>query len=105
VAAVIFGKRLAPRLGNWNATVAAVVAFAVAVGLAYAFLPTINEVPKDFPAPLLWQFRLASLAIQIALWSAFGLIFGHLAQRLLVPETAQATRRDSPDNRVGSTVN
>lgn len=105
VAAVIFGKRLAPRLGNWNATVAAVVGFGVVVGLAYAFLPTVNEVPKDFPAPLLWQFRVASLAIQITLWSAFGLIFGHLAQRLLAPETAPAVRGGSPDDRVGAPVN
>src|SRR5689334_17341349 len=45
VATVIVGKRLAPRLGNWYATVVAVAGFAVAVGLAYAFLPAVNEVP------------------------------------------------------------
>ncbi|MFD9791244.1 CbtA family protein [Streptomyces sp. NPDC059070] len=90
VAAVILGKRLAPRLGNWNATVAAAGAFLVAVGLAYAFLPAVNEVPKDFPAMLLWQFRLAALAIQLTLWAGFGLLFGHLAERLLVPAPAAA---------------
>ena len=68
VGAVILGRRLAPRLGNWNATVAASVAFIAVVGLAYAFLPSFNEVPKDFPAALLWRFRLAALTIQCTLW-------------------------------------
>ncbi|NWF30398.1 CbtA family protein [Streptomyces sp. PKU-EA00015] len=86
VAAVIFGKRLAPRLGNWNATVAAVAGFVVAIGLAYAFLPSFNEAPEGFPAAVLWQFRLASLAVQLSLWAGFGLVFGHLVERLLVPQ-------------------
>ncbi|GAA1692459.1 CbtA family protein [Streptomyces yatensis] len=85
VGAVILGKRLAPRLGNWNATVAASVAFIVAVGLAYAFLPSFNEVPEGFPATVLWQFRLAALTVQCTLWASFGLVFGHLAERLLAP--------------------
>ncbi|MFB7620990.1 CbtA family protein [Kitasatospora sp. NPDC056181] len=90
VAAVIVGKRLAPRLGNWYATVTAVLGFAVAIGLAYAFLPAVNEVPEDFSATLLWQFRLAALAIQLTLWTSFGLLFGHLAERLLNPKPATA---------------
>ncbi|MFI2190091.1 CbtA family protein [Streptomyces sioyaensis] len=83
VAATILGRRLAPTLGNWNATVAAGAAFVVAVGLAYAFLPAVNEVPADFSATLLWQFRLSAIAIQLVLWTAFGLVFGHLAERVL----------------------
>ncbi|MCP3755276.1 CbtA family protein [Streptomyces sp. TBY4] len=84
-AALILGRRLAPRLGNWNASVAASVAFVVAVGIAYALLPGVNEVPAGFPAALVWQFRLASLAVQAAMWSTFGLAFGFLAERALVP--------------------
>ncbi|MYW41845.1 CbtA family protein [Streptomyces sp. SID161] len=91
VAATILGKRLAPSLGTWWATVVAVAAFAVVIGLAYAFLPVINEVPKDFPAALLWRFRLSALAIQSALWAGFGLLFGELAERLLAPKPAAAT--------------
>lgn len=90
VAAVILGKRLAPRLGNWNATVAAAAAFVVVVGLAFAFLPSFNEVPKDFPATVIWEFRLATLAVQVIFWSLFGLAFGHLAERLLTPGAATA---------------
>ncbi|MFD3656733.1 CbtA family protein [Streptomyces sp. NPDC058620] len=86
VAAVIIGKRLAPRLGNWNASIAAFAGFVLLIGLAYAFLPSFNEVGKDFPATLLWQFRLSTLAIQATLWGCFGLVFGYLTERLLEPE-------------------
>jgi len=89
VATVILGKRLAPRLGNWNATLAAGAFLLLAVGLAYAFLPSFNEVPKDFPGTLLWQFRLAALAVQVTLWTSFGLVFGLLAERALAPRTAE----------------
>ncbi|MGW1031304.1 CbtA family protein [Streptomyces antibioticus] len=85
LAATLLGKRLAPRLGTWYATVAAVAAFALAVGLAYAFLPVVNEVPGDFPATVLWRFRISALAMQTTLWAGFGLVFGELAQRLLHP--------------------
>ncbi|MEO3974318.1 CbtA family protein [Streptomyces sp. CAU 1734] len=97
VAAVILGKRLVPRLGTWWATVAAAAGFVVAVGLAYAFLPSFDEVPKGFPAAVVWEFRLATLAIQVTLWTVFGLVFGQLAERLLtpgarVPEAESASR-------------
>ncbi|MFC5213199.1 CbtA family protein [Streptomyces coerulescens] len=88
VAATILGKRLAPRLGTWYATVAAVAAFALVIGLAYAFLPAVNEVPADFPATVLWRFRLSALAMQVTLWTGFGLVFGELAERLLNPRPA-----------------
>jgi hypothetical protein len=47
-AAVMFGKRLAPRLGTWYATV---TAFVAVIGLAYAFLPVVNEVPGELSIP------------------------------------------------------
>ncbi|MFF2045156.1 CbtA family protein [Kitasatospora sp. NPDC058170] len=90
VAAVIIGKRLAPRLGTWYAAAAAGAGFVLAVGLAYALLPAVNEVPEEFPATLLWQFRLAALTIQLVLWTSFGLVFGELAERALHPRTATA---------------
>ncbi|WP_411103532.1 CbtA family protein [Streptomyces sp. cmx-4-9] len=82
--ALILGRRLAPSLGNWNASTVAGVALVAAIGTAYALLPAVDEVPADFPAALIWQFRLASLAIQTALWATFGLVFGYLAERALV---------------------
>ncbi|MGW7574442.1 CbtA family protein [Streptomyces sp. NPDC054765] len=96
VAATILGRRLAPKLGNWYATVAAAAAFVVAIGLAYAFLPAIDEVPHDFSPTLLWQFRLSAIAIQLVLWSAFGLVFGHLAERVIPARPEAATAEAAP---------
>lgn len=96
VGTVVLGRRLAPRLGNWNATVAAGAFFVLAVGLAYAFLPSFDEVPEEFPATLLWQYRLAALAVQVTLWTAFGLIFGLLAERLLTPAAAEKAAAAHP---------
>lgn len=90
VAAVITGRRLAQRLGHWNATIAAAGGYVVLIGLAYAFLPSFNEVGADFPATLLWEFRLSTLAVQATLWTAFGLVFGVLTERLLLPRTGSA---------------
>ncbi|MFD5886942.1 CbtA family protein [Streptomyces sp. NPDC060334] len=87
VGALILGRRLAPKLGNWNASVVAAFAFLVAIGLSYALLPGINEVPEGFPAALVWQFRLATLALQAVTWATFGLAFGYLAERALAPAT------------------
>ncbi|MFJ6758194.1 CbtA family protein [Streptomyces sp. NPDC091273] len=83
--ALILGRRLAPKLGNWNASLVAGSAFVLVIGVSYAVLPGIDEVPAGFPAALLWDFRLASLAIQTALWTTFGLAFGYLAERALAP--------------------
>ncbi|MER8090782.1 CbtA family protein [Streptomyces sp. NPDC058316] len=102
VAAVILGKRLAPRLGNWNATVTASAAYAVVIGVAYAFLPSFNEVGRDFPATLLWEFRLATLAVQATLWVTFGLVFGHLTERLLVPRADTVATGDGTANRAAA---
>ncbi|MFF9349115.1 CbtA family protein [Streptomyces sp. NPDC014734] len=102
VAAVILGRRLAPRLGNWNATIAAAAGYVVVIGLAYAFLPSFNEVGKDFPATLLWEFRLATLAVQVTLWTVFGVVFGHLTERLLAPGAASAGTSAAASNRTAA---
>lgn len=94
VGATLLGRRLAPKLGNWYATVAAGGAFVVAIGIAYAFLPSFDNVPHGFPGTLLWQFRLSTIAIQLVLWTAFGLIFGHLAERV-VPARQQTTAAEA----------
>ena len=61
------------------------VAYLIAVAAAIFILPPVNEVPADFPATTLWNFRLCSLGIQALLWTSFGLIFGVLAERQLSP--------------------
>ncbi|MCO6005411.1 CbtA family protein [Actinoallomurus purpureus] len=90
IAAVLIGRRLAPRLGNWNAALTAVGVFIALLGVAYLTMPTVQEVPKDFPAVVLWRFRLSSLGIQATLWTALGLLFGPLTERRL-PHRSPAT--------------
>ena len=79
-AATVRGS-LVERLGPWNSTLVAVAGFLAVVAVAYAILPGINEVPADFPATLLWRFRLASLGTQVVVWTTFGVLFGALTER------------------------
>ncbi|MFJ6934709.1 CbtA family protein [Streptomyces sp. NPDC101132] len=91
VGAIILGRRLAPRLGNWNATLAAGAGFVVATGLAFLVLPDNTDAVKpEFPAALLWEFRVASVAVQVVMWVVFGVVFGVLGQRLLAHRTDPA---------------
>lgn len=109
VAAVWLGQWLATRLGNWNAGVLAGAAFVVAIGIVMAVLPSrehlaanlqqfgnqATETPlpltdasativyPGFPADVLFDFRLHSVAAQLILWATIGLTFAPLAERLL----------------------
>ncbi|MGI5167994.1 CbtA family protein [Spirillospora sp. CA-253888] len=80
-AAVVVGRRLAPRLGTWNASVVAAVGFAAVLAVVYRLTPEPDAVADGFPATVLWDFRIASLGVQVALWAALGLLFGHLTER------------------------
>jgi hypothetical protein len=84
VAAARIRRGLLARLGGWNAAIAAGVAFVAVVAAAELVLPAVHETPAGFPADVLWRFRIASLGINAVLWTAIGLGFGLLAERLLV---------------------
>jgi hypothetical protein len=114
--AVWLGRRLRPRLGNWNATLLAAAGFAVAVGVVMALLPPLGHLAANerdygrhatetplplrdpsgrivypgFPADVLFSFRLYSVAAQAVLWGAIGLVFGPLAERVLRPAGGRA---------------
>ena len=83
VLALKLGRWLATRLGGLNAGLAAIGAYVVLIALAQLLLPMINEVPKDFPATVLWNFRVASIGMQVLLWTTIGLVFGALAKRVI----------------------
>jgi predicted cobalt transporter CbtA len=71
------------RAGAFNATIAAAGAYVLIVVLAQLGLPRIDEVPGDFPATVLWNFRVASIGMQLILWATLGLAFGWMAERCL----------------------
>jgi Probable cobalt transporter subunit (CbtA) len=95
VAAVYLGNQLTPKVGVWNATLAAGGAYIVAVAIAMLALPTINETPgpmtddagtivfPGFPAGDLYEFRLYTLGTQVIIWATIGLAGAALLSRLL----------------------
>jgi len=97
VASIGVARRLASQYGIWNAWIAAGVAYFLVMSLAEYALPPINEVPEQFSAAVLWNFRIASLGIQTVLWTTIGVLFGAVAERRLVerrgrPLTSVAVR-------------
>ena len=52
----------------------------VAVGVLFLVLPAAPD-PGEFPAGLLWDFRLSSLGTQLVFWAGLGVIFGLLCER------------------------
>jgi hypothetical protein len=69
------------RLGEWNANLAVAACYIVVVAIAALLLPAVNEVPDEFPAVVLWKFRIASLGAQFIMWATLGVLFGTLTQR------------------------
>jgi hypothetical protein len=58
----------------------------MAVGALFFVLPAAPD-PGEFPAGLLWNFRLSSLGTQLVFWTGLGVTFGLLCER--------ASRRES----------
>jgi Probable cobalt transporter subunit (CbtA) len=114
--AVWLGQRLRARFGTWNASLLAGAAFVVAIGIVMLLLPSFgqpvtgrfaapaSETPlpvtdahgaisyPGFPADVLFYFRLYSVAGQLLLWSAIGLLFAPMADRLLGQSAGTADR-------------
>ncbi len=100
VGALLIAGRLLRRLGVWNASLVGGFLYVVAVGVVMGVLPPVNEVPQDFPATLLWQFRIVSLGGHLVLLGTLGLIFGSLSEQsvsaaMLMRWAGQARRRIS----------
>ncbi|WP_020658653.1 CbtA family protein [Amycolatopsis benzoatilytica] len=109
VVAVLLGKRLAPRLGSWNATLVAGASFVVLSAILMTVLPSLGSLAANaaeygpqasetplplkapggqivypgFPADTLVSFRLYSVLAQVVLWTTIALVFGPLAERVL----------------------
>jgi predicted cobalt transporter CbtA len=71
------------RLATPDRLLAALALYGGIVMMLAALLPAVDEVPADFPASLLWRFRLAALATQALFWLATADLFGRMAERLL----------------------
>jgi predicted cobalt transporter CbtA len=106
VAAVWLARRLVARFGTWNGGLLAGGAYLVVLAAVTVLLPTVDETPQPlrdaagvitypgFPADVLYEFRLVSLATQLVLWVTIGVVFATLAGRLL-GERAESGRVSS----------
>lgn len=93
IGAVSFKRLLVPRCGEWNATLIVIGYYIVVVALAGLILPAVNEVPTQFPADVLWKFRIASIGAQLVMWTTLGALFGALTQRSLTAGTVARPSR------------
>jgi len=80
---VSVSRSLMARIGAWNGALVGAALFVIVVAVAHVLLPAINDVPTNFPAAVLWDFRVAALGVQLVLWAGIGLIFGTLAKRAM----------------------
>lgn len=93
---VVLARKLGRTMDAWNAALIAAVGYLVVVILAAWLLPAIDEVPADFSADLLWQFRIASLTVQATLWAVTGLVLAALVQAVV--------RRSTPRSDAGQVL-
>ena len=97
VGAAVLARALARRLGSWNAGTLAVLAGVGVVAVTYLVLPGVDEIPADFPAGVLWEFRLASIGLHVTAWAAIGLLFGALTDRALGGTSSRRPSAPAPD--------
>jgi predicted cobalt transporter CbtA len=94
ITAVLVGRKLAVRWGTWYASLMAIAGYLLVSLSAIALLPTYSEVPADFPATVLYEFRMASLATQLSLWATIGIALGELLYRFQDHKEVRVTELD-----------
>lgn len=96
VLAVMLRRRLRAQLGSWNASIAAGVAYAAVMAIVMLLLPTVMEVPENFSAVVLWQFRMSTMGMQAILWGVIGLAFGALSEPAMAHDGRLVTATRQP---------
>ncbi|MDE9365238.1 CbtA family protein [Luteipulveratus sp. YIM 133132] len=81
VAAVYLATYLSRRHGGFVGVAAGSAAYGVVMLVAARLMPTYHEVPHDFPATTLYDFRFASFATQLTLWAGIAVVLGLLLVR------------------------
>ena len=95
LAALRLGRDTTKRFGAYHGTLLAVAAYLALTLVAALIMPDLDEVPKGFPADVLWDFRVATLGTHIVLYTTLGLGFGALAERWLTGAAAAGRYRTS----------
>jgi predicted cobalt transporter CbtA len=87
--AVALGRQVARTQGSWPGVLAGIGVYLVGVGAEMALAPAAEKVPVGFDPNVLWDFRVASLAMHLTIWVTLGLLFGYLTERGLRRAAAQ----------------
>lgn len=90
---VMLTARLIARIGVTNAVAVAVLVYVAVMVVGGVALPPIEEVPADFPATTLYDFRVSALLTQGTLWLGIGLLLAVLTSRAEDRTLAEARRR------------
>lgn len=81
VGSIAFRRLFVAQFGDWNATLIASAHYVALMIAVWLVLPVVNEVPDQFPAVVLWNFRIASMGSHFIMWATLGLLFGALTHR------------------------
>lgn len=96
IVAVIGATYLALRLrethGTYVGVTAGIAAFVLVMVIFGNIFPTVNEI-GDFPADILWYFRIASLYVLATFWGVLGIVLTGLVRRLYA-QTGPAAQRE-----------
>ena len=84
IGAIMLRRVLLARFADWNVNFIIAGYYVLVVAIAGFVLPAVNEVPADFPAVVLWNFRIASAGAQLILWATLGIAFGAAAEQVLM---------------------
>ncbi|MDR6175569.1 hypothetical protein QE364_000188 [Nocardioides zeae] len=93
IGATYLGQRLWSAVSPFAGVVGGGLAYVAVVGVAAAVMTPVNEL-GDFPADVLWEFRLSSLLTLAAMWAGIAVVLGALVGRLAAADDADRARRD-----------
>ncbi len=82
--AFALAKNLRQQFGIWNAGIIAGACYIGFIAIAQGLMPSINEVPENFSAMTLYNFRVATIGLQATVWLALSLLFGYFAEKLMI---------------------
>ena len=95
IAAIIVARQVLAGRSAWLATAVGGAVYLAVVGIAFAVMAPIDEVPNSFPANTLFEFRVGSLITQGALWLVLGVALTGLVNRAWNRDVADTARREA----------
>ena len=93
VAAVAVARRAARHWSGVPGVVAGAATYVVVVGVAALAFPKVDEL-GNFPASILWDFRMSSLLTLVAMWAVIGAVLTLLVDRTWRQHSAIAAQRE-----------